>query len=79
MGAQITTFPSSANIVPEPFGVVLIISAWNYPFRMYLIYPFIYLLPAIDPKVVFESSIGPPPVIQFKYSRVCQSSSPLRS
>ena len=30
--ASITTFPSSAQIVPEPLGVVLIISAWNYPF-----------------------------------------------
>jgi acyl-CoA reductase-like NAD-dependent aldehyde dehydrogenase len=30
--AAITTFPSSAQIVPEPLGVVLIISAWNYPF-----------------------------------------------
>lgn len=31
---SITTFPSSAEIVPEPFGVVLIISPWNYPFCM---------------------------------------------
>lgn len=38
MGAQLTTFPSSAYITPEPFGVVLIISAWNYPFCMFLIY-----------------------------------------
>ncbi|CAN1768234.1 Aldehyde dehydrogenase family 3 member H1 [Linum perenne] len=29
---SVTTFPSSAEIVSEPFGVVLIISAWNYPF-----------------------------------------------
>ncbi|GJU77311.1 zinc finger, CCHC-type containing protein [Tanacetum coccineum] len=28
---NIGTFPSSAEIVPEPLGVVLIISAWNYP------------------------------------------------
>ncbi|CAK9140696.1 unnamed protein product [Ilex paraguariensis] len=28
----ITTFPSSAEIVSEPLGVVLVISAWNYPF-----------------------------------------------
>ncbi|KAL8244344.1 hypothetical protein R6Q59_010602 [Mikania micrantha] len=25
------TFPSTAEIVPEPLGVVLVISAWNYP------------------------------------------------
>lgn len=34
VGAQMTTFPSSAHIVPEPLGVVLIISAWNYPFLL---------------------------------------------
>ncbi|CAH1453952.1 unnamed protein product [Lactuca virosa] len=28
----LSTFPSSAEIVPEPLGVVLVISAWNYPF-----------------------------------------------
>lgn len=31
-----TSFPSSAKIVPEPLGVVLIISTWNYPFCMFL-------------------------------------------
>eukprot|EP00252_Welwitschia_mirabilis_P024413 TRINITY_DN7234_c0_g1_i1.p1 TRINITY_DN7234_c0_g1~~TRINITY_DN7234_c0_g1_i1.p1 ORF type:complete len:479 (+),score=103.05 TRINITY_DN7234_c0_g1_i1:281-1717(+) len=30
----IATFPSSSEIVPEPLGVVLIISAWNYPFLL---------------------------------------------
>ncbi|KAL8216206.1 hypothetical protein R6Q57_023043 [Mikania cordata] len=25
------TFPSTAEIVPEPLGIVLVISAWNYP------------------------------------------------
>lgn len=34
VGAQITTFPSSAYIVSEPLGVVLVISAWNYPFLL---------------------------------------------
>jgi hypothetical protein len=29
---SLTTFPSSAEIVSEPLGVVLVISAWNYPF-----------------------------------------------
>ncbi|KAK9945840.1 hypothetical protein M0R45_011336 [Rubus argutus] len=33
---SITTFPSSAEIVSEPLGVVLIISAWNYPFLLSL-------------------------------------------
>lgn len=30
--SAITTFPSTAQILPEPLGVVLVISAWNYPF-----------------------------------------------
>lgn len=29
---SVTTFPSSAQIVSEPLGVVLVISAWNFPF-----------------------------------------------
>ncbi|XP_028064372.1 uncharacterized protein LOC114267533 [Camellia sinensis] len=33
---SITIFPSSAEIVPEPLGVVLVISAWNYPFLLSL-------------------------------------------
>lgn len=32
---SLTTFPASAEIVSEPLGVVLVISAWNYPFRMF--------------------------------------------
>ncbi|KAF9608977.1 hypothetical protein IFM89_012316 [Coptis chinensis] len=31
---EITTFPSSAEIVSEPLGVVLVISTWNYPICM---------------------------------------------
>ncbi|XP_030523397.1 aldehyde dehydrogenase family 3 member H1 [Rhodamnia argentea] len=33
---SLTTFPSSAEIVSEPLGVVLIISAWNYPYLLSL-------------------------------------------
>uniref|UniRef100_A0A1D1Y547 Aldehyde dehydrogenase n=1 Tax=Anthurium amnicola TaxID=1678845 RepID=A0A1D1Y547_9ARAE len=32
----LTTYPSSAEIVSDPLGVVLIISAWNYPFLLCL-------------------------------------------
>lgn len=28
----LAAFPSSAELVPEPLGVVLIISSWNFPF-----------------------------------------------
>lgn len=31
---SITTYPSSAEIVSEPLGVVLVISTWNYPFML---------------------------------------------
>lgn len=30
-----STYPSSAEIVSEPLGVVLVISTWNYPICMY--------------------------------------------
>ncbi|GMI82933.1 aldehyde dehydrogenase 4, aldehyde dehydrogenase 3H1 [Hibiscus trionum] len=33
---SLTTFPSTAEIVSEPLGVVLVISAWNYPFLLSL-------------------------------------------
>lgn len=33
---SITTYPSSAEIVAEPLGVVLVISTWNYPFLLSL-------------------------------------------
>ncbi|KAA8547044.1 hypothetical protein F0562_003472 [Nyssa sinensis] len=33
---SMSTFPSSAEIVSEPLGVVLVISTWNYPFLLSL-------------------------------------------
>ncbi|MQL72749.1 hypothetical protein Taro_005141 [Colocasia esculenta] len=36
VSTSITSFPSSAEIITEPLGVVLIISAWNYPFLLSL-------------------------------------------
>ncbi len=30
----LATLPSTAMIRPEPFGVALIISAWNFPISM---------------------------------------------
>ncbi|XP_027921146.1 aldehyde dehydrogenase family 3 member H1-like isoform X1 [Vigna unguiculata] len=34
VSTSITTFPSTAEIVPEPLGVVLVISTWNFPFLL---------------------------------------------
>ncbi|KAL6658488.1 hypothetical protein ACP70R_004074 [Stipagrostis hirtigluma subsp. patula] len=56
--AAITTFPSSAQIVSEPLGVVLIISAWNYPFLL-SIDPVIGAIAAGNAVVLKPSEIAP--------------------
>ncbi|KAK7301403.1 hypothetical protein RJT34_12266 [Clitoria ternatea] len=55
---SMTTFPSSAEIVSEPFGVVLIISAWNYPFLLSLD-PVIGAIAAGNAVVLKPSEIAP--------------------
>ncbi|XP_022941484.1 aldehyde dehydrogenase family 3 member H1-like isoform X1 [Cucurbita moschata] len=55
---SITTFPSSAAIVPEPLGVVLIISAWNYPFLLSLD-PVVGAIAAGNAVVLKPSEISP--------------------
>ncbi|KAI3745900.1 hypothetical protein L6452_08311 [Arctium lappa] len=52
------TFPSSAEIVPEPLGVVLIISAWNYPFLL-SVDPVIGAIAAGNAVVLKPSEIAP--------------------
>ncbi|KAM3308726.1 Aldehyde dehydrogenase [Capsicum baccatum] len=56
--ATITSFPSSAEIVPEPLGVVLVISAWNYPFLLSLD-PVIGAIAAGNAVVLKPSEIAP--------------------
>ncbi|MDY6781002.1 MAG: aldehyde dehydrogenase [Cyanobacteriota bacterium] len=34
VSAPLSQFPSSARVICEPLGVVLIIGAWNYPFQL---------------------------------------------
>ncbi|XP_074307897.1 aldehyde dehydrogenase family 3 member I1, chloroplastic-like isoform X3 [Silene latifolia] len=53
-----TTFPSSAEIVPEPLGVVLVISTWNYPFLLSLD-PVIGAIAAGNAVVLKPSEIAP--------------------
>lgn len=55
---SLTTFPSYAEIVPEPLGVVLVISAWNYPFFLSLD-PVIGAIAAGNAVVLKPSEIAP--------------------
>ncbi|KAJ6820945.1 aldehyde dehydrogenase family 3 member H1-like [Iris pallida] len=58
VSSSLSTYPSSASIVPEPFGVVLIISAWNYPFLLSLD-PVIGAIAAGNTVVLKPSEISP--------------------
>ena len=55
---SISTFPSSAEIVPEPLGVVLVISAWNYPILLSLD-PVVGAIAAGNAVVLKPSEIAP--------------------
>ncbi|OAY23513.2 aldehyde dehydrogenase family 3 member H1 [Manihot esculenta] len=55
---SLTSFPSSAQILPEPLGVVLIISAWNYPFLLSLD-PLVGAIAAGNAMVLKPSEIAP--------------------
>ncbi|CAN0892351.1 Aldehyde dehydrogenase family 3 member H1 [Linum grandiflorum] len=55
---SLTTFPSSAEVVSEPFGVILIISAWNYPFYL-SIDPVIGAIAAGNAVVLKPSELAP--------------------
>ncbi|KAF9612393.1 hypothetical protein IFM89_039389 [Coptis chinensis] len=55
---EITTFPSSAEIVSEPLGVVLVISTWNYPILLSLD-PIIGAVAAGNAVVLKPSEIAP--------------------
>ncbi|KAF9610236.1 hypothetical protein IFM89_021429 [Coptis chinensis] len=55
---EITTFPSSAEIVSEPLGAVLVISTWNYPILLSLD-PIIGAVAAGNAVVLKPSEIAP--------------------
>lgn len=55
---SLTTFPSSAQIVSEPLGVVLVISAWNFPFSLSLD-PVVGAIAAGNAVVLKPSEIAP--------------------
>ncbi|WOL01520.1 aldehyde dehydrogenase family 3 member H1-like isoform X1 [Canna indica] len=53
-----TSFPSSAKIMSDPLGVVLVISAWNYPFLL-SIDPVIGAIAAGNAVVLKPSEVAP--------------------
>ncbi|GMI67812.1 aldehyde dehydrogenase 3I1, aldehyde dehydrogenase 3 [Hibiscus trionum] len=55
---SLATYPSSAEIVSEPLGVVLVISTWNYPFSLSL-EPVIGAIAAGNAVVLKPSEIAP--------------------
>lgn len=54
----IAMFPGSSYIQPEPYGVVLIVSPWNYPFQLTLA-PFIGAIAAGNRVVIKPSEFAP--------------------
>ncbi|XP_057795731.1 aldehyde dehydrogenase family 3 member H1 isoform X3 [Salvia miltiorrhiza] len=55
---SMTTFPSSAELVSEPYGVVLVISTWNYPILLSL-EPVIGAISAGNAVVLKPSEVAP--------------------
>ncbi len=53
-----TLFPGKSSVLPEPFGVVLVISPWNYPFQLCLS-PLIGAVAAGNRVVVKPSELVP--------------------
>ncbi len=43
--SSMVNFPSISKVVPQPYGVTLIMSPWNYPFQLALI-PLVWSLAA---------------------------------
>ncbi|MCP2729224.1 aldehyde dehydrogenase [Limnofasciculus baicalensis] len=57
VSTSIDQFPSSAQIYPEPLGVILIISPWNYPFSL-LISPLVGAIAAGNCAILKPSEIA---------------------
>jgi len=55
---HIAFFPAKSLIYPEPFGVVLIISPWNYPFQL-LISPLVGAVSAGNCAILKPSEVSP--------------------
>lgn len=57
VAAQIATMPSRNRIVYEPYGIVLIIAPWNYPFQL-LVNPLIGALAAGNTAILKPSPLS---------------------
>jgi acyl-CoA reductase-like NAD-dependent aldehyde dehydrogenase len=57
VSTSIEQFPSSACIYPEPLGVVLIISPWNYPFQL-MISPLVGAIAAGNCAIIKPSELA---------------------
>lgn len=57
VGTPLTLFPAKSYIMPEPYGVVLLISPWNYPFQLCMA-PFIGAIAAGNRVVVKPSEFA---------------------
>jgi aldehyde dehydrogenase (NAD+) len=61
-GKAVTTplfaFPSLSRVMPEPFGRVLIISPWNYPFQLPMV-PLVGAIAAGNVAIVRQSTSSP--------------------
>ena len=58
VNTPLAQFPSSSHIVPEPYGVCLIIAPWNYPFLL-AIDPLIAAISAGNCAIVKPSELSP--------------------
>ncbi|MFR7989769.1 MAG: aldehyde dehydrogenase family protein [Anaerovoracaceae bacterium] len=58
VGTPLSCFPAVSRIYPEPYGVVLIMSPWNYPFQLTMV-PLIGAIAAGNCAVVKPSAYSP--------------------
>jgi len=58
VGGSLLTIPSRSRIYQQPYGVTLIISAWNYPFHL-LIMPLIGAISAGNTAILKPSELAP--------------------
>ncbi|XP_068658614.1 aldehyde dehydrogenase family 3 member F1-like isoform X2 [Aristolochia californica] len=58
VSVPVIAFPTSAEVIPEPLGVVLIISSWNFPFGLSLD-PLIGAIAAGNAVVLKPSELAP--------------------